>query len=161
MSDTEEMPVLEGLDERNISKSELKARKAMAKLGLKAVPDVERVVIRRANNSLFVIAQADVYKTINGDTHVVFGDAKMEEAMTQQEAAQKLMGDVVAPAPAASAEAAPADDDDEEVDEEGIEPNDIEMVMNQANVSRAKAVKALRANNNDIVNSIMELNVEN
>jgi nascent polypeptide-associated complex subunit alpha len=76
--------------------------------------------------------------------------------MTQQEAAQKLMGDM-APVPAESTEAdvAPADDDDEEVDEEGIEANDIEMVMSQAGVSRSKAVKALRANNNDIVNSIM------
>ena len=45
--------------------------------------------------------------------------------------------------------------DDEEVDESGIEANDIEMVMSQANVSRSKAVKALRANDNDIVNSIM------
>ena len=68
------------------------------------------------------------------------------------------MGGNVQPAAEAGAEEsapAPADDDDEEVDEEGIEPNDIEMVMTQANVSRAKAVKALRANNNDIVNSIM------
>jgi nascent polypeptide-associated complex subunit alpha len=46
-------------------------------------------------------------------------------------------------------------DDGELVDETGIEENDIEMVMSQANVSRSKAVKALRANDNDIVNSIM------
>lgn len=46
-------------------------------------------------------------------------------------------------------------EDEEEVDETGIEANDIEMVMSQANVSRSKAVKALRANDNDIVNSIM------
>ena len=81
--------------------------------------------------------------------------------MSQQEAAAKLMGVDPSEVPeegSSSAEvpaAAPADDDDEEVDEEGIEPNDIEMVMSQANVSRSKAVKALRANNNDIVNSIM------
>jgi nascent polypeptide-associated complex subunit alpha len=49
-------------------------------------------------------------------------------------------------------------DDGEEVDETGIEENDIEMVMSQANVSRSKAVKALRANDNDIVNSIMVSN---
>lgn len=33
----------------------------------------------------------------------------------------------------------------------------IELVMSQANVSRSKAVKALRNNSNDIVNAIMEL----
>ena len=74
--------------------------------------------------------------------------------MSQQEAAAKLMGTSV-PAARETEEAAPADEDDEEVDEDGIEPNDIEMVMSQANVSRSKAVKALRANDNDIVNSIM------
>lgn len=63
-----EVPELEGIDEKTISKSELKARKAMAKLGLRAVPDVSRVVIRRANNSLFVISPADVFKTANGDS---------------------------------------------------------------------------------------------
>jgi nascent polypeptide-associated complex subunit alpha len=46
-------------------------------------------------------------------------------------------------------------EEDEEVDETGVEEKDIELVMNQANVSRAKAIKALRNNNHDIVNAIM------
>lgn len=49
------------------------------------------------------------------------------------------------------------DDDDEEVDDTGLESKDIELVMSQANVSRKKAVKALKENGNDIVNSIMAL----
>ena len=36
-----------------------------------------------------------------------------------------------------------------------MEAKDIELVVSQANVSRRKAVKALRNNNNDIVNAIM------
>lgn len=36
------------------------------------------------------------------------------------------------------------EDDDEEVDESGLEGKDIELVMNQAGVSRKKAVKGLR-----------------
>lgn len=48
-------------------------------------------------------------------------------------------------------------DDDEEVDESGVEPKDIELVMQQANVSRARAVKALKASGSDIVSAIMEL----
>ncbi|KAL7977825.1 hypothetical protein Chor_010777 [Crotalus horridus] len=47
---------------------------------------------------------------------------------------------------------------DENVDETGLEVRDIELVMAQANVSRAKAVRALRHNNNDIVNAIMTVN---
>ncbi len=53
------------------------------------------------------------------------------------------------------ASAAPADDDDEEVDETGVEPKDIELVMTQANVSRSKAVKALKTADGDIVSAIM------
>ena len=36
-----------------------------------------------------------------------------------------------------------------------VEAKDIELVMQQASVSRNKAVKALKNNNNDIVNAIM------
>lgn len=42
-----------------------------------------------------------------------------------------------------------------QVDSQGIEDKDIELVMSQANVSRNKAIKALRNSNNDIVNAIM------
>ena len=36
-----------------------------------------------------------------------------------------------------------------------MEANDIDLVMSQANVSRSKAVKALKNNSNDVVNAIM------
>ena len=49
----------------------------------------------------------------------------------------------------------PAIPEDEEVDEDGVEANDIDLVMSQANVSRSKAVKALKNNSNDVVNAIM------
>ena len=49
------------------------------------------------------------------------------------------------------------EDDGEEVDESGVEPKDIELVMTQANVSRGRAVKALKASGGDIVSAIMEL----
>jgi nascent polypeptide-associated complex subunit alpha len=51
------------------------------------------------------------------------------------------------------------DDDEEEVDDSGLEPKDIDLVMQQASVSRKKAVKALKENDNDIVNSIMALSI--
>ena len=51
------------------------------------------------------------------------------------------------------------DDDDEEVDDTGVEVKDIELVMAQASVSRKKAIKALKENDNDIVNSIMALSM--
>ena len=57
----------------------------------------------------------------------------------------------------AEAPAADEDEDEGEVDESGVEPNDIELVMTQANVSRKKAVKALKSADGDIVSAIMEL----
>jgi nascent polypeptide-associated complex subunit alpha len=51
------------------------------------------------------------------------------------------------------------EDDGEEVDDTGLEAKDIELVMQQASVSRKKAVKALKENDNDIVNSIMALSI--
>ena len=55
-----------------------------------------------------------------------------------------------------------AEDDGEEStddDDNGIKPEekDIVQVMSQANVGRLKAIKALSKNTNDVVNSIMEL----
>jgi nascent polypeptide-associated complex subunit alpha len=48
-------------------------------------------------------------------------------------------------------------EEEEELDETGVEAKDIELVMSQAGCSRAKAVKALKENDNDLVNSIMSL----
>lgn len=42
-----------------------------------------------------------------------------------------------------------------QVDATGIEEKDIELVMSQANVSRNKAIKALKKADNDLVNAIM------
>lgn len=72
------------------------------------------------------------------------------------------VSDVAAAVAAGGGPAAPAipeDDEDEdgEIDESGLEEKDIELVVSQANVSRAKACKALKANKNDIVNAIMDL----
>jgi hypothetical protein len=57
---------------------------------------------------------------------------------------------------AKGADSAPAGvEEDGEIDETGVESKDIELVMSQAGCSRAKAVAALKKNDNDIVNAIM------
>jgi nascent polypeptide-associated complex subunit alpha len=92
---------------------------------------------------MFVIAQPDVYKAASGETHVVFGQCKIEDLAASTAAAQKAMQ--AAPSAAQATASAPVAEEDEEAeDEEGLEANDIEMVMAQANVSRAKAIRALR-----------------
>ncbi|KAH7037427.1 NAC domain-containing protein [Microdochium trichocladiopsis] len=147
------------------SRNEKKARKAIEKLHLQRIPGITRVTLRRPKNILFVINSPEVYKSPNSNTYIVFGEAKIEDlnSAAQQAAAQQLA--------AAGAEhdhsghdhshdhADEDEDDDEEVDAEGLEDKDIELVMTQAGVSRSKAVKALKENDNDIVNSIMALSV--
>merc|ERR1711962_1996143 len=156
-----------GLQEEPVSKakqsrSEKKARKAMSRLGLKVVSGVTRVTIRKSKNILFVINKPDVYKSSAGDTHIVFGEAKIEDLsqQAQVQAAEKFKQPEPVHAAILESKTEPTEveeSDDEEVDATGVEEKDIELVCQQSNVSRKKAIKALRANDNDIVNAIMEL----
>lgn len=56
-----------------------------------------------------------------------------------------------------AASSAVDEEEEGEIDDTGIEAKDIELVISQTGVSRAKAVRALKAHNNDIVNAILEL----
>ena len=49
------------------------------------------------------------------------------------------------------------EDEETDVPADGVEEKDIELVMQQAACTRAKAISALKSNSNDIVNAIMEL----
>ncbi|GAB2221838.1 hypothetical protein Droror1_Dr00013029 [Drosera rotundifolia] len=142
----------------------------MLKLGMKPVTGVSRVTIKRTKNMLFFISKPDVFKSPNSDTYVIFGEAKIEDlsSQLQSQAAQQFrmpdMGSIMAPSEASAAalqEAATMQEaalqEEEEVDDTGVEPRDIDLVMTQAGVSRSKAVKALKANSGDIVSAIMEL----
>ena len=64
-------------------RSEKKARKAISKLGLKLVPGVARVTIKKSKNILFVIQKPDVYKSQGAETYIVFGEAKIEDLSAQ------------------------------------------------------------------------------
>merc|ERR1711913_234815 len=151
----------EGVSKNKQSRGEKKARKIMSKLGLKQITGVSRVTIRKSKNILFVIQKPDVYKNPASDTYIVFGEAKIEDLsqQAQMEAASKFNKvDVPQAADATAAGPAPIiEEDEDDVDTAGVEEKDIELVMSQANVSRGKAVKALKNNQNDIVNAIMEL----
>jgi nascent polypeptide-associated complex subunit alpha len=169
-----------GSGESKQNRSEKKSRKAMQKLGMRPVPGVLRVTVKKSKNVLFVIHKPDVFKSPTADTYVVFGEAKSEDlgGASQAAAAKQFQpptmsnatssSSTVAAAPLTSTSipdstaagdipASPAADDEEVGDETGLEPKDIELVMSQAGCSRAKAVKALKENDGDLVNSIMSL----
>ncbi|KAG1947886.1 uncharacterized protein nacad [Pimephales promelas] len=156
-------PADESVGRAKQSRSEKKARKAMSKLGLKQIHGVTRITIRKSKNILFVITRPDVFKSPASDIYIVFGEAKIEDLSQQvHKAAAEKFKVPLDPSPLPS-DITPSltikeeSEEEEELDEGGLEQRDIELVMAQANVSRAKAVRALRHNKNDIVNAIMEL----
>ncbi|TDL27396.1 nascent polypeptide-associated complex, alpha subunit [Rickenella mellea] len=164
--DHEEDPTSAAALDKIQSRSERKARKALLGLGLKKVPGITRVTLRRPKNILFVIASPDVYKSPNSDCYLVFGEAKIEDvnSQAQMNAAQQLS----ASNPPAVERANPTSNDDDDdmpeleapeddgpVDETGVDPKDIELVMVQVNCSRAKAVRVLKESGGDLINAIM------
>ena len=153
-------------DESRQNRAEKKSRKMMQKLGMRPVPGVLRVTVKKSKNVLFVINKPDVYASSTRDTYVVYGEAKSEDvgaAANQAAAAKQFRQPQTAGVPDMPAVGDDAADDDdvpaleETVDETGVEAKDIELVVTQAACSRAKAVKALKENDGDLVNAIMSL----
>jgi nascent polypeptide-associated complex subunit alpha len=122
--------------------------------------------MKKSKNIMFVVARPDVFKSPNSDSYIIFGEAKVEDLAAKQaalnaEQATKRASQTVPQnmekkaAPETSAPAA----DEGNVDETGIDPKDIALVIDQAHCTRSQAVQALRNNNNDLVNAIMELTI--
>merc|ERR1711887_243206 len=149
------------------SRSEKKSRKAMAKLGMKPVPGIIRVTVKKSKNILFVIKEPDVFKTSaenpkSAQTYVVFGKAEIEDLSAQATSAAVEQfknpgaGLEVGGDDAPKNDIVDADDDGDE-DPGDLDENDIELVVKQAGVTKAKAIKALKQYDNDVVNAIMAL----
>jgi len=142
------------------------SRKAMQKLGMKPMTGIVRVTIKKSKNILFVISKPDVFKSPASDTYIIFGEAKIEDLSAQAQAAAAEQFKRPEGMPEGMAANMPAaiqavdEGDDGEVDESGVEESDIKLVMDQAQVSRPKAIKALKANKNDPVDAILALSEE-
>lgn len=86
--------------ERVQSRAERKSRKSMQGIGLKHIPGIRRVALRRPRGvrraltqHLFVVSEPDVYKSSVSDVYIIFGEVKSEDtnAMAQAQAAQQLL----------------------------------------------------------------------
>merc|ERR1711959_430161 len=168
-STDDDMPEMEdgeeGSGKSKQSRSEKKSRKAMQKLGMKPVPGIVRVTVKKSKNILFVIKEPDVFKTNDSNpkgpqTFIVFGKAEIEDL--SQQATNAAVEQFKAPG-ASDASKAPElveevdGDDDGDEDAGDLDENDIDLVVKQAGVSRSKAIKALKLNDKDVVNAIMAL----
>jgi len=166
-STDEEMPALETKEGEQAkdakakhNRSEKKSRKVVQKLGMKPVPDIVRVTVKKSKNVLLVIQKPEVFKSPASDTYIIFGEAKIEDlsAQAQASAAQQFQSAPEVSAPVADEPKTIEDvDDDGPVDETGLSQKDIDLVVGQVSCSRAKAVAALKAHNGDMVEAIMAL----
>lgn len=168
----EEIP--QGAEVNIIPKDEKKARELIKKLNLKQIKGISRVTFKQRGNLIYAIDQPDVYKSPAG-TYVVFGVAKVDDmnqrlaeaqaaqqqaqaAATASEPADKSPESITADLQRASLNENKEEEADEgDSDETGLDANDISIIVEQTQVSRAKAVAALRKHKGDMVNAIMEL----
>ncbi|KAG8702433.1 GAL4 enhancer protein [Ceratobasidium sp. 395] len=156
------------------SRSERKARKALLTLGLKKVPGITRVTMRKPRNVLMVVAQPEVFKSPNSDCYIVFGEAKHEDMQAQHAAqaeavaaAEKLEAEredgsdetptlepVPVDEPAAASKADPPEEE-EAVDESEVDSKDVDLIVQQVGCSRAKAVRVLKESGGDLINAMI------
>ncbi len=144
-------------------KSEKKVRKALGKLGMTKVENVNRVTIRQKDNYILIVKDPEVYSSDQTEnTMIIFGEVTFDDPDKKlaKEEMEKMRaeGDMVKPeASEEKKETVEIVDENEEVSEEGLNPDEIETVMSESKCSRKKAARALKANNNDVINAILSL----
>ena len=164
-------------DDHKISKAEKKARKAAKALGLHPVPNCTTMTVRGDKGTYFSINSPEVFRVGSSNNYIVFGQMRTEDPTLQaQEEAAKQFGQTPAAQPQSSditelvnqinketaktepaAEESKADENDEDVDVTGLNPEEVDIVMKQANVSKRKAVDALRKSEGDYIQAIISL----
>jgi nascent polypeptide-associated complex subunit alpha len=143
------------------AKSEKKVRKALGKLGMVKMDNVNRVTVRQKDNYVLVVKDPEVYSSQQAEnTLIIFGELTFEDPDKKlaKEEIEKMRaeGEKVKPEVVSEKrETVEVVDENEEVSEEGLDPPKIETVMSEGNCSRQRAVKALRSNNNDVVTAIL------
>lgn len=149
-------------DNKSMNKAEKKARKELVKLGLKPVENVHTVTMKKAPATIFTIANPEVFKSSGGgvETYVVYGQCTIDDGSSRgaRPSRARAQPSAVAAKPAAApAAAAPAAEESNGDDLDGLNEKDVQMVISQVGVDRAKAIATLKKNGGDIINSIMDL----
>ncbi|KAJ1428317.1 Nascent polypeptide-associated complex NAC domain [Sesbania bispinosa] len=118
----------------------------MMKLGMEPVLGVHMVTIKK-NGHPFIIQSPTVFKHPTSGNYVVFGAANIvNEKSTKNQPAVPIEP----PIPTEPVTCLDVDED-EWVDESEMNPLDIEFLMSKCEFPRAKAVKALKDADNDMI----------
>jgi nascent polypeptide-associated complex subunit alpha len=152
----EDMPELENQDgadgAHTFNRNEKKCRKALTKVGMKALSGITRVTLKKRDGLIFVIDDPEVLNLEN--SYAIFGELKLEDLNKnlQTEQAKKFAQQAPAQAqPAVAKKAEAAAHDGEPLNEDGLTANHIKMVMDHTSCTRNQAIKALRETNDDMV----------
>ena len=135
----------------------------MTKLGLKPVTGINRVTIKKGKAFVISIDDPDVWKAPgNENSYIIFGKPNMDGLQTGQNEINQFKNPVVpegAEEPKVEATTTTEAPKVEEADlnEEGLNPDNIKMVIEYTKCTRAEAIKALRQTGDDSVNAIMKL----
>ena len=150
-------------DDQAGGKSEKKVRKALAKLGMTKIDGVNRVTLRQKDNYILIVKDPEVYTSQQTEnTYIIFGELTIDDPDRKlaKEEIEKMRTEGERVNPIVSAEkkeTVEIVDESEDVSDEGLDPASIETVMTEGNCNRQRAIKALRANEKDVVLSILSL----
>merc|ERR1712199_114295 len=157
--EADEMPELEAQekdDAPNLNRNEKKCRKALMKVGMKQMSGITRITLKKRDGLIFVIDDPEVLNLDN--SYAIFGELKLEDLNRQMQMEQAKKFAQQAPANAKAQPAAVKEDENEEpLNEDGLTPNHITMVMDHAHCSRNAAIRVLRECNDDMVQAVMKL----
>jgi nascent polypeptide-associated complex subunit alpha len=147
-------------EEKKGGKSEKKVRKALGKLGMVKMEGVNRVTVRQKDNYILVVKDPEVFSSSQTEnTFIIFGEITFEDPdkVKASEAIKSMTEEPLKPTSAETSKPVEVVEEEGEVSEEGVDPANIEAVMNECNCTRQKAVRALKKNNGDVVNAILAL----
>eukprot|EP00461_Guttulinopsis_vulgaris_P000152 UN00152 len=145
-------------DKKVANRHEANARKALSKLGLVAVPGINRATVK-IQNQIYAFSQPDVVQLPGADTYIIFGEPKVDDLMAKLQQAQSQQAFNPQDFQMPTSFDAPAQEEEESAgpeDETGLDQEEIEQVISQTGASRNKAVKALKSAGT-VVDAILEL----
>ena len=140
---------------RKVSRAEKKMKEALLKHNLKPLEKVSTVMMRKGAQIMWTFASPDVY--FIDDVYIVFGEPQMQDPGAKAVEQLKSSAAAQEAAPAEPAATVVEDEQEGEVDATGLKEEDINTIMQQSNVSRARAVQALRDADGDLVTAVMNL----
>lgn len=136
----------------------------MTKMGLKPVSGINRVTIKKGKAFVISIDDPDVWKSPGSENaYIIFGKPNMDGlgGSAGQSEVNQFKPPVTPEGVAEQTPVTPAETTEqvvgEELSEEGLNPDNIKMVMEYTKCSKAEAIKTLRETNDDSVNAIMKL----